>query len=110
MIPEEDIQIKYRTHFTARKLLSTYANKCQLNATWLDATWAYRLDGLQQLDAELLDAAMSIGKLDEGLAGGRLWLPDANDREHVAERCQTVTMVTNVHSFDSSGTKSNSKY
>jgi len=39
---------------------------------------------------------MSVGELDEGLAGGRLRLPDADDREHVPERCQTVVMVTNV--------------
>ncbi|KAG7271334.1 hypothetical protein CRUP_037283 [Coryphaenoides rupestris] len=51
-----------------------------------------RQAGYHQLDAELLDAAMSVGELDEGLAGGRLRLPDADDREHVPERCQTVVM------------------
>lgn len=49
----------------------------------------YRLDGFQQPDAELLDAAVGIRKLHKSLARGRLGLPHANHREHVPKGCMT---------------------
>ena len=60
-----------------------------------DAT--HRLDGLQQLDAKLLDVAMGVGELHKGLAGRRLGLPHADDGEHVPERCQRAPWLLISH-------------
>lgn len=53
----------------------------------LDMT--YRLDGFQQPDAELLDAAVCVGKLHKSLACSRLGLPHPNHGEHVPKGCVT---------------------
>lgn len=49
----------------------------------------YRLDGLQQPDAELLNAAVRVRKLHESLARSRLRLPHPDHGEHVPEGCTT---------------------
>jgi len=43
-------------------------------------------DGLQQLNAVLLNAAVSVGELHKSLAGCSLRLSHADDREDVAKR------------------------
>lgn len=49
----------------------------------------YRLDGFQQPDAELLDAAVGVGKLHESLTRCWLGLPHPDDGEHVPKGCRT---------------------
>lgn len=48
--------------------------------------WTHRFDGLQQLDTVFLNAAVSISKLHESLAGCSLRFPNPDDGENISKR------------------------
>lgn len=62
--------------------LPSHADIRTLNVT-------YRLDGFQQPDAKLLDAAVGVGEFHKGLARSWLGLPHPNHGEHVPKGCTT---------------------
>lgn len=49
----------------------------------------YRLDGLQEPDAKLLDAAVGISEFHKSLTRSGLGLPHPDHREHVPKGCVT---------------------
>lgn len=58
------------------------ADPCTLHVT-------YRLDGLQEPDAKLLDAAVGISEFHKSLTRSGLGLPHPDHREHVPKGCVT---------------------